>query len=56
MRKLKFVENLINEAASYTNFVVIKLRAIYSRLLALQVEMNWGFGPRQATNPAVTVD
>jgi hypothetical protein len=40
MMKLKLVKNLINETASYTNFVVIKSRAIYSRLLAMPVEMN----------------
>ena len=32
--KRKLVENLVGEATSYTNFVVIKLRAIYLRLLA----------------------
>jgi len=40
MRKLKLVKNAINEAASYTNFLVIKSRAIYLRLLAMPVEMN----------------
>jgi hypothetical protein len=40
MMKLKLVKTLINEASSYTNFVVIKSRAIYSRLFAMPVEMN----------------
>jgi hypothetical protein len=41
MKKLKLVKNLINETASYTNFVVIASRAIYSRLLAMPVKMNY---------------
>jgi hypothetical protein len=56
MRKLGLVKNLINEAAIYTNFVVIESRAIHARLLAMPVEMDWRFRPRQATNPAVTID
>jgi hypothetical protein len=40
MKKLKLVKNAINEAASYTNLLVIKSRAIYARLLAMPVEMN----------------
>jgi len=40
MKKLKLVKNLMNEAANCTNFVVIKSRAVYSRLLAMPVEMN----------------
>jgi hypothetical protein len=56
MRKLGLVKNLINEAAIYTNFVVIESRPIHARLLAMPVEMDWRFRPRQATNPAVTID
>jgi hypothetical protein len=54
--KSKLVQTPINEAVSYTNFVVIKSRAIYSRQLAMPVEMNQRFRPRQGTNPAVTID
>jgi hypothetical protein len=40
MKKLKLVKNLIHQTESYTNFLVIKSRAIYSGLLAMAVEMN----------------
>src|ERR1039458_6357144 len=41
MKKLKLVKNLINKAASYINFLVIKSRAIDSRLLAMPVELRF---------------
>lgn len=56
MMKPKLVKIPINEAASYTNFVLIESRAIYSRQLAISVRLIWLFGLSHATIPAVTVD
>jgi hypothetical protein len=56
MMNPKLVKYLKNQAASYTNFAVIESRAIVSRLLAMPVKINRRRGPRQATNPAVTID
>jgi hypothetical protein len=54
--KPKLVKNPINQAASYTNFVVIDSRAIYSRVLAMPAKMDQHPGLRQATSPEVTID
>ncbi|MGC9159364.1 MAG: hypothetical protein ACP5FH_10270, partial [Terracidiphilus sp.] len=50
MMKLTFVKKPTGKAAFCTCLVLIKSRAIRSRLLAMPVEMDWRLRPGLATN------